>query len=295
MNTTERQARMGLCALDPLGAPSVVRAVNEFGAVDMWAAFVAAGDDTAWGRRALGVDLAEIERATAAIGARFIIPGDDEWPEPLGRLASAEVANQTGEPFGLWVKGRNLAGLQSGIAVVGSRACTTYGEQAAITMAADLAERGRPIVSGLAYGIDAAAHRGALGARGQTVAVVASGVDRPYPRGNRGLADAVTAAGALVSEMPPGAGPTKYAFLARNRIIAGLSEAVVVVEAACRSGAKNTASWGNALGAPVLAVPGPITSSLSETPNRLDPRLGGDTGHECRRGRGRPGPARPRA
>lgn len=269
MSTDDRMARMGLCALSPLGAPAVVRAVAEFGALDIWEGFLAQGQDTTWGRRAAAVNLDEIARATTACGARFLVPGDDEWPDQFRSLDHANVAGQTGQPFGLWVKGHNLATLGEGVAIVGSRACTTYGEQATLMLASDLAVRGRPIVSGLAYGVDAAAHRGALGTRGTTVAVVASGLDAPYPRANKALADAVVGSGALVSELPPGYSPTRYAFLARNRLIAALSEAVVVVEAADRSGAKNTASWGNAISIPVLAVPGPITSSLSATPHRL--------------------------
>ena len=118
-------------------------------------------------------------------------------------------------------------------------------------------------------GIDAGAHRGALGVRGRAVAVVASGVDNPYPAANAALAGRVVESGSVVSEMPPGERPTRYAFLARNRMIAALAHAVIVVEAAARSGAKNTASWANAIGRQVLAVPGPITSSLSATPHKL--------------------------
>lgn len=269
MSVDERTARMGLCALTPLGSPVVARAVAEFGPVAIWNGFLAAGADSTWGIKARDVDLDAIERATLECGSRFITPADDEWPQPFGALERATVSSQTGEPIGLWVKGRPLASLLGGVAIVGSRACTSYGQQAAVTLAADLAGRGRTIVSGLAYGIDAASHRGALGMRGTTIAVVASGLDAPYPRGNRALADAVVASGALVSELPPGYSPTRYAFLARNRLIAALSEAVIVVEAADRSGAKNTASWGNAMGLPVLAVPGPITSSMSATPHRL--------------------------
>ncbi|AQP44833.1 DNA-processing protein DprA [Tessaracoccus flavus] len=269
MSSTDRQARMGLCALAPLGAPAVVRAVEEFGPVDIWEGFRAQGPDTAWGRRAQAVDLTQLDRATHLCGSRFLTPGDEEWPAPYAALAETTVSSQTGAPFGLWVRGRDLTALTGGVAIVGSRACTTYGEHAALTFAADLAAGGRTIISGLAFGIDAAAHRGALGMRGTTVAVVASGVDVPYPRGNRALADAIVGRGAIISELPPGYSPTRYAFLARNRLIAALSAAVVIVEAAHRSGAKNTTSWGNALGIPVLAVPGPITSSLSATPHRL--------------------------
>lgn len=266
--TTEREARMGLCALTPLGQPKVVEALAQFGAEELWEGFLQQPDST-WGRRAKAIDVAALRRATQRCGARFLIPGDEEWPHRLTDLAGTVVGAQTGEPIGLWVKGRPLTELSGGVAIVGSRACTTYGEHASVTLAADLGMRDRNIISGLAYGVDAAAHRGALGVRGTTVAVVASGVDEPYPSANSNLARRIGEAGALVSELPPGYRPTRYAFLARNRIIAALSDAVVVVEAAARSGAKNTASWGNEMGRPVLAVPGPITSSLSATPHKL--------------------------
>ncbi|MHA7860055.1 DNA-processing protein DprA [Tessaracoccus sp. Y36] len=265
---TERAARMALCALTPLGQPNVVQALARFGAEELWRGFLSQ-PDTSWGRRAEVIDLAGLQRSTERCGSRFIIPGDVEWPSALAGLATAEVAKQTGEPIGLWIRGRPLTGLGGGVAIVGSRACTTYGEHAAVTLAADLAMEDRPVISGLAYGVDAAAHRGALGVRGTTVAVLASGVDEPYPAANSRLADRIIGSGALVSELPPGYRPTRYAFLARNRIIAALADAVIVVEAAARSGAKNTASWGNSLGRPVLAVPGPITSSLSSTPHKL--------------------------
>ncbi|GAA4892660.1 DNA-processing protein DprA [Tessaracoccus lubricantis] len=265
---TERQARMALCALTPLGQPNVVKALGEFGAVELWRGFLAQ-PETSWGRRAVAVDVAQLERATQGCGSRFLMPGDEEWPASLAGLSGVEVTAQTGEPIGLWVKGRPLTELGGGVAIVGSRACTTYGEHAAVTFAADLGMQDRPVISGLAYGVDAAAHLGVLGVRGTTVAVVASGVDEPYPVANARLAQRIVEAGALVSELPPGYRPTRYAFLARNRIIAALADAVVVVEAAARSGAKNTASWANALGRHVLAIPGPITSSLSATPHKL--------------------------
>ncbi|MDO5678030.1 MAG: DNA-processing protein DprA [Propionibacteriaceae bacterium] len=268
MTITEREARMALCALTPLGQTNVVEALHEFGPEALWEGFLAQ-PETNWGRRAQAVNIEAIARATHRCGARFIIPGDDEWPASLADLDRVEVGAQTGQPFGLWVKGAPLPEFSGGVAIVGARACTTYGEHAAVTLAADLAMQDRPIISGLAYGVDAASHRGALGVRGTTLAVVASGLDDPYPSANAALARRIMETGAVVSEMPPGERPNRHAFLARNRMIAALADAVVVVEAAARSGAKNTASWGNAMGRPVLAVPGPITSSLSSTPHKL--------------------------
>ncbi len=269
MSAEERRTRMGLCALTAWGSPLLGKALTEFGAETLWAALLAEGEETVFGRRAAAVDLDVLERATTACGARFLIPGDDEWPVRFRALAPVQVGGMGGEPAGLWALGGSVDGLAGAVAIVGARACTSYGDQAAMTLAADLAEEGRCVISGLAYGIDAAAHRGALGVGGRTIAVLAGGVDDPYPTANRRLAEAVARAGCLLSETPPGLRPTKQAFLARNRLIAALSEAVVVVEAAARSGAKNTASWAGELARPVLAVPGPITSSLSATPHRL--------------------------
>lgn len=269
MTTSDREARMGLCALETMGSAPLAAAVEEFGAVEVWRGLLAQRDGGPLSRKAAQVDVVEVQRATIRCGARFLIPSDDEWPPALSDLRGARVSSQTGPPLGLWVRGEPLHRLGEAVAVVGARACTSYGEQVAVTLAADLAAEGSPIVSGLAFGIDAAAHRGALGVGGMTLAVVASGLDDPYPSANSRLAEAVIRSGALASELPPGSRPTRYAFLARNRIIAALAGAVVVVEASSRSGAKNTASWALAMGRPVMAVPGPITSSLSATPHRL--------------------------
>ena len=136
-------------------------------------------------------------------------------------------------------------------------------------MAADLAEAGVAVVSGGAYGIDVAAHRGALAVQGPTICVLANGVDVAYPRGNAAILDRLAGDGLLVSELPPGTTPTRMRFLSRNRLIAALSLGTVVVEAALRSGARNTASWALGCHRPVMAVPGPIHSALSEAPHLL--------------------------
>lgn len=265
----DREARMALAALEPLGALPMAKALEGFSASEVWEGFLRRGETTSWGRRAAAVDLEAVRRSTDACGARFIVPGDDEWLAVLTDLDRAVVSQQGGQPVGLWVRGAPLGRIDGGVAVVGARASSSYGNQVAMTLAADLAAEGRTIISGLAFGVDAAAHRGALGVRGVTMAVLASGIDVAYPSAHRELLAALLERGAVVSEQPPGARPTRYAFLARNRIIAALSDAVVVVEAALRSGAKNTASWAGALGRPLLAVPGPVTSSLSSTPHRL--------------------------
>ncbi len=155
------------------------------------------------------------------------------------------------------------------IALVGARAATGYGEHVAVELAADLVGRGATIVSGAAYGIDGAAHRAAMSAGGMTVALLAGGADRPYPAGHTELIGRIAASGAVVSEVPCGSTPTKWRFLQRNRLIAALSEATVVVEAGSRSGSLNTAGHAAALARPLGAVPGPVTSAASAGCHRL--------------------------
>ena len=148
-------------------------------------------------------------------------------------------------------------------AVVGTRAATAYGEFVAADLAAGLATRDAAVVSGAAFGIDGAAHRAALAADGLTVAVLAGGIDVPYPAGHAALLRRISEEGLLVSEYPPGVRPARHRFLTRNRLVAALAGATVVVEAGARSGAANTAAWARALGRAVCAVPGPVTSSAS--------------------------------
>ncbi|MFF0270553.1 DNA-processing protein DprA [Kribbella sp. NPDC004536] len=208
----------------------------------------------------------DLERA-ADVGARFIIPGDDEWPEQVDVLAEAgQLARRAGVPFGLWARGPlNLrTALDQSVAMVGSRASSSYGEHVAAELSSGLADNGFVVVSGGAYGIDAAAHRGALAASGATIAVLASGVDKFYPRRNSALLSLIAEQGLIVSELPLGFPPTKLRFLARNRLIAAATRGVVVIEAAARSGALNSAGWAEQCGRAVLAVPGPVTSRMSE-------------------------------
>lgn len=191
-------------------------------------------------------------------GARFVCPGDIEWPGQLDDLGDAR-------PVGLWVRGRvslRMWALRS-VAVVGARACTEYGAHMAAVLGAGLAERGWVVVSGGAYGIDGAAHRGALGTGGATVAVLACGVDRPYPRGHTELIGRIAEQGLVVGELPPGDHPTPSRFILRNRVIAALTRGTVVVEAAYRSGALVTARAAQRLGRFTMGVPGPATSGLS--------------------------------
>jgi DNA processing protein len=152
---------------------------------------------------------------------------------------------------------------EKSLAVVGARAATAYGTHTATEIAADLAGRGWVIVSGGAYGIDAAAHHGALAAGGLTIAVLACGPDIPYPREHRGLLADIAARGAIISEYPPGRRPSRVSFLARNRLIAAVACGTVVVEAAARSGTMTAARHASDLGRPLMAIPGPVTSVLS--------------------------------
>jgi DNA processing protein len=201
-------------------------------------------------------------------GGRLVTPDDDEWPVlAFAAFSGAAVAAkpQGSPPLALWVLGpaRLEDVAQRAAAVVGTRAATSYGEHVAADLAVGLAERDVAVVSGGAYGIDGAAHRGALSVDGVTVAVLAGGIDIPYPAGHSALLHRIATDGLLVTEYPPGVRPARYRFLTRNRLVAAFGGASVVVEAGLRSGAANTAAWARALGRVVGAVPGPITSSAS--------------------------------
>jgi DNA processing protein len=211
-----------------------------------------------WRVRLAGADVRVDLRRLERVDGRVVIPGDDEWPAVLDDLDDRA-------PFCLWVRGPVDLG-RSGrrtVAVVGARAASPYGEQVASGLGFGLADRGITVVSGAAYGIDAAAHRGALAAAGTTVAILACGVDRPYPRGNHRLIEQIAGSGNVVSESPPGCAPTRWRFVQRNRLIAALTGATVVVEAALRSGTSITAREAADLGREVGAVPGPVTSPSS--------------------------------
>lgn len=187
-------------------------------------------------------------------GARRIVRGAPGWP---GGFASLDA-----EPSELWLRGRReLLEAPARVAVVGSRAPTPYGEGQARRFGFELAARGIVVVSGLARGVDAAAHEGALAAGGGTIAVLGSGVDRPWPAGP--LADRVAEHGLLVSEFPPGTGPRRHHFPLRNRLIAALSDAVLVVEAAESSGSLITARWAADQGQDVFALPGRVDHPMA--------------------------------
>jgi DNA processing protein len=205
------------------------------------------------------------------LGARIIVPGDREWPGQLDDLVllsrdgSDPVHRDTDPPHCLWLRGPwPLAqACERSVAVVGSRASTSYGEYVAGELGFGLAERDWTVVSGGALGVDAAAHRGALAATGCTIAVLACGIDRPYPLTHQHLFERVGEQGLLVSEWPPGSDPHRIRFLVRNRVIAAATQGTVVVEASVRSGARFTATRARQLNRIVMAVPGPVTSAMS--------------------------------
>lgn len=211
--------------------------------------------------------MAEAER----VGARIVTPEDDEWATRLDDLVAISrpvpdpVERDTDPPHCVWLRGplSLREACERSVALVGARASTSYGDHVATEFAYGLAERGWSVVSGGAFGIDAAAHRGALAAAGPTIAVLACGIDRAYPSSHRLLFDRIAAAGLVFSEWPLGADPHRHRFLVRNRVIAALSRGTVVVEAALRSGARSTLRRARQLGRMVMAVPGPVTSALS--------------------------------
>lgn len=211
-----------------------------------------------------GVSAADARERATAVGARILTPEDPEWPGVLEALGDRR-------PLALWVVGAadlRLLTLRA-VSVVGARSCSPYGEEVARSWAGSLAARGWTVVSGAAFGIDAAAHRGALRAGGMTIAVTAGGVDVPYPRAHAALLGAIADQGLVMSEVPLGQQVRRQRFLSRNRLIAALGRTTVVVEAAERSGTTATARSASHMGRPVLAVPGPVTSPVSAGCHRM--------------------------
>jgi DNA processing protein len=270
----ERTARAALSVLVEPGTPAAERVGREILASGPTAALSAirSGSDALdpdrrMFRRAPDVDGTAVLARGVAVDARFCCPGDSEWPSAVNILeVTLDSSPRSGPPpLGLWIRGGAdlAADTDRSVAVVGARAATEYGVRVATELGAELAAAGWTVVSGAAYGIDAAAHRGALAAGGTTVAVLACGVDTTYPSGHGGLLQRIAATGIVVSELPPGSRPSRSRFLARNRLIAAMTRGTVVVEAAVRSGALNTAGWALDVGRDILAVPGPVTSALS--------------------------------
>lgn len=250
MNTAERSARAALLAATEGEDPRVHELVRRLGLVE------------ASVQIASEIDGAEILKHAAELDVRLVIPGDDEWPTQLDALPLP--------PWGLFVRGQeNLRFIAArSVAIVGSRAATGYGMRVAADLAADLCEQGWSVISGLAFGIDAAAHRGALAVRGTTAAVLAGGVDSVYPSSNTDLGQRILESGVLISEVPPGIPPMRHRFLTRNRLIAALTRGTVIVEAAHRSGSLRTAAAAESLLRPVMAVPGSVDSAASAGTHR---------------------------
>ncbi|MEU9118119.1 DNA-processing protein DprA [Streptomyces sp. NPDC048483] len=268
-----RTARAALTRILEPGDETAGRWLREMGPESLWRALSGDAAPPAGARpdkiaglrlRAARTDPAGDLATLTALGGRFLIPGDEEWPGQLDDLGD-------GRPIGLWVRG--LANLRfwalRSVAIVGARACTEYGAHLAATLGAALAERGWTVASGAAYGVDGAAHRGALAADGATLAVLASGVDHAYPRGHTELLGRIAEQGLLVAELPPGDHPTRSRFIQRNRVIAALTRGTVVVEAELRSGSLVTARRALALGRFTMGMPGPVTSGLSAGVHQL--------------------------
>ncbi|PPK98519.1 DNA processing protein [Kineococcus xinjiangensis] len=269
----ERTARAAWSRLAEPGDAQASRLVAECGAVAALEAVLAGHGAQRWRLRLEGADPGADLRLLRRLGGRLLVPDDPEWPRGLADLdtATATDGRPLGQPLCLWVRGplELAAAATTGAALVGSRAATAYGEHVAAELSAGLGERGFAVWSGGAYGIDAAAHRASAATGGPTVAVLAGGVDRLYPRGNTALLERIAETGALVSEVPPGSAPTRWRFLERNRLIAAATRGTVVVEAAWRSGALATADRAERLLRPVGAVPGPVTSAASAGCHRL--------------------------
>lgn len=270
--TGDKTTRLALSCVIEGGDPAVAEVAAVSGSAAAWQQVVSGRFGEGLAERAAQLDLDQVLARAARCRARFVVPGDEEWPDRLGDLRFCdEVQRRGGVPFGLWLRGPgHLAQLaERSVAVVGSRASTPYGTTVATDLGAELAEAGFTVVSGGAYGIDTAAHQGAVAGGGPTVAVVANGVDVSYPQGNSRLFAWLAEHGLVVSELPPGTHPSRVRFLARNRLIAALSVGTVVVEAALRSGARNTASWAVGCGRVLMAVPGSVESSMSAAPHLM--------------------------
>jgi DNA processing protein len=255
----DRFARAAWSRIAEPGDPVATRLIRTLGPVAALQR-AASGTDQGVQRFLPRLEVLDVERdleVGAKFTARILCPGDLEWPGGLDDLSAP--------PYCLWVRGPVdlAAACERSAAVVGARSATAYGEMVSTEMAAGLGERRFTIISGAAFGIDAAAHRGALATGASTIAVLAGGVERPYPSSHAALIARIVEVGAVISEVAPGSAPTKTRFLQRNRMIATMARGTVVVEAGLRSGSLNTARTAAEHGRVVAAVPGPVTSMMS--------------------------------
>lgn len=274
----ERVARAALARLVEPGRQGLYAAVQRHGAVAVWRALQGRGPvpgltgaGAAGARhRAQGWSPERDLEVLHRVGGRLVVPGDPEWP--ADRLTWPPTVLDDAPPLALHLRGagRLDALTRRAVALVGARACSSYGELVAADLALRLSDRGWSVISGAAHGIDGAAHKGALSSAGApTVAVLACGVDVAYPRGHDRLLARVAERGLVVSELPVASAPTRSRFLVRNRLIAALSLGTVAVEAARRSGSLSTVERARALGRHVGAVPGPVTAVTSAGTNAL--------------------------
>jgi DNA protecting protein DprA len=261
----ELLARAVLFSAVEAGHPFWSSEISTKGALVVYEKLISSGYDSIKNERLIStlrqINADQVLTEIAANDARLITPIDDDWPEQVNDLAAP--------PIGLILKGNISALHQRSLAIVGTRNPTSYGARIAGDFAAGFADREWAIVSGGAYGIDSYAHKGALIAEGVTVAVIASGIDINYPAGNTRLFAEICESGAMVTEFMPGQRALPHRFLTRNRLIASLSKATLVVEAAFRSGSLRTARDAAEIFRPVMAIPGPINSPTSEGCHRL--------------------------
>lgn len=239
--------------------------ISDFGSLVVYEKLLSGGYDQIKFEKLItnlrATNLVQIRDSLEKSGSIFLTPQSPEWPVSLNDLNAI--------PIGLVVKGDVSVLTDKSLAIVGTRNPTPYGVRIAGDFAAGFIDREWSIVSGGAYGIDSAAHKGALIAEGRTIAVLAAGIDVAYPAGNARLFAEIAENGALVSEVLPGSHAIPSRFLTRNRIIAALAQATLVVEAAFRSGSLRTARDAAELMRPVMAIPGPISAPTSEGCHRL--------------------------
>ncbi len=259
----ERRALLVLSALRGITPRKLLPIALRYGSAAATLARIARGEAGSERDRAVARTMRpeDIDAAADACGSRFVPWSSREYPAQLRQIHDP--------PAALYVIGREPADVTSAVAVVGARRCTALGREAAHDIGRGLGRANVTVVSGAARGIDAAAHEGALGVKGSTLAVLGSGLDVAYPFDDRSLVRRIARQGTLLSEYPPGVPPSPYHFPARNRIVAGLCRATVVVEGAERSGSMITAEHAMEFGRDVFAMAGAPNSSLSHTPLQL--------------------------